>query len=63
LKCNLLCYYDKFIENGFDELDILLEVEKEHLEEMGIVIGHQIRIMKELNILKQKQQVKTLLGK
>ena len=40
LKCNLLQYYDRFIENGFDEIEILVEMEKEHLAEMGIVIGH-----------------------
>lgn len=51
-KLNLIKYEEIFLENGFDELEILVEIEKEHLEEMKIPLGHQIKILKDVKMLK-----------
>ena len=40
-------YYDIFIENGFDDMEIISEMTVEHLKQIGIdKIGHQTKILK-----------------
>ena len=41
-------YVTKFKENGFEELDILLDLEQDQLQQMQIPLGHQLRIMKKI---------------
>ncbi|CAD8092665.1 unnamed protein product [Paramecium sonneborni] len=50
-------YVQKFKENGFEELDILFDIQKEQLQQMEIPLGHQIRLMKKIRELKQTTEV------
>ncbi|CAD8079054.1 unnamed protein product [Paramecium primaurelia] len=50
-------YVQKFKENGFEELDILFDIQKEQLQQMEIPLGHQIRLMKKIRELKQSVEV------
>ena len=45
-------YYDTFMEMGFDELEVIIELEKSHLVEMKIPAGHQIKIMSAIKKMK-----------
>ncbi|CAK83387.1 unnamed protein product (macronuclear) [Paramecium tetraurelia] len=47
----------KFKENGFEELDILFDIQKEQLQSMEIPLGHQIRLIKKIRELKQSVEV------
>ncbi|RHZ55444.1 hypothetical protein Glove_415g25 [Diversispora epigaea] len=51
-KCNLLEYYDKFIEEGFDQLQSLLDVTEADLIAMGAKRGHRRRLQREIATLK-----------
>eukprot|EP01017_Pseudomicrothorax_dubius_P039817 TRINITY_DN6158_c0_g1_i1.p1 TRINITY_DN6158_c0_g1~~TRINITY_DN6158_c0_g1_i1.p1 ORF type:complete len:381 (+),score=71.47 TRINITY_DN6158_c0_g1_i1:54-1196(+) len=48
-------HFDKFIENGFDEGGLLLELNEEYLGAMDIPLGHQIKIMKKVEELRGEQ--------
>ncbi|CAK85627.1 unnamed protein product (macronuclear) [Paramecium tetraurelia] len=50
-------YVEKFKENGFEELDILFDIQKEQLQSMEIPLGHQIRLIKKIRELKQSVEV------
>ncbi|CAK83017.1 unnamed protein product (macronuclear) [Paramecium tetraurelia] len=50
-------YVQKFKENGFEELDILFDIQKEQLQQMEIPLGHQIRLMKKIRELKQSVEM------
>ncbi|CAD8186074.1 unnamed protein product [Paramecium octaurelia] len=50
-------YVQKFKENGFEELDILFDIQKEQLQQMEIPLGHQLRLMKKIRELKQSVEV------
>jgi len=51
-------YYEKLLENGFDEMDILFEVEQSHLTNIGMKPGHQIKLKKYLSEYKQENNNK-----
>lgn len=55
-------YTQKFLENGFEELDLLLEVQNDHLQEMQIPIGHQIRLMKKIEEMRSASKYEPLEG-
>lgn len=48
-KCGQGMYLDKFIDNGFDDMDVLVDIESTHLSSMGIKPGHQIKLKKQLS--------------
>lgn len=41
-------YFDKFIENGVEDLETILELKDEHVEQMGIPLGHKLKIVKKI---------------
>jgi hypothetical protein len=41
-------YIDKFVENGVEDLETILEMNDEHIELMGIPLGHKLKIMKRI---------------
>ena len=47
-------YFDKFIENGVDDLETILELDANNIAELGIPMGHKLKILK--NIKKYKTQ-------
>ena len=45
-------YEDKFIENGVEDLETILELRDEHIEQIGIPLGHKLKIMKKIKDLR-----------
>ena len=54
----LIMYFDSFIDQGFDEMSVIVEMDQEHLQMVGVKPGHVIKFKKCLNqwIEDQKQQ-------
>lgn len=50
---NLQKYASVFIENGVDDLEIILELDDKHLEQMSIPLGHKLKIMKRIKELRK----------
>lgn len=50
-------YFDKLVENGVEDLDTILELQEEHIEQMGIPLGHKLKIMKKIKDLKCEKGV------
>ena len=48
---NLAKYTKVFIENGVDDLEIILELDDKHLEQMSIPLGHKLKLMKRIKDL------------
>ena len=45
-------YYEKFIDNGVEDLETILELKDEHIEQMGIPLGHKLKIIKKIKDLR-----------
>jgi len=45
---NLEKYNDKLIDNGVEDVETILELQTVHLEQMGIPLGHKLKIMKKI---------------
>ena len=45
-------YEDKLIENGVEDLETILELRDEHIEQIGIPLGHKLKIMKKIKDLR-----------
>ena len=41
-------YVSKFVENGVEDLETILELQEEHVEQMGIPLGHKLKIIKKI---------------
>lgn len=41
-------YSDQFIDNGVEDLETVLELNEKHLEQMGVPLGHKLKIMKKI---------------
>lgn len=46
-------YKDSFIQNGVEDLEIILELDEKHLEQMGIPLGHKLKIMKKIKDIRR----------
>ncbi|EAS05835.2 SAM domain protein (macronuclear) [Tetrahymena thermophila SB210] len=53
---NLLQYQQAFEDNGFDDLETILEINTEIMNSMKIPAGHQIKIQKRIEVLKEEQK-------
>lgn len=47
-------YFQKFIDQGFDDLEAIAGVTTEHLQEMGALPGHIVKILGRATLLAQK---------
>merc|ERR1719240_1786879 len=45
-------YISLFNDHGFDDMETVLEMEEEHMEKMGIAMGHKLKISKKIRELK-----------
>lgn len=45
-ESNLCQYAEIFLQSGFDDLDILLEIEEVHMKDMGMPPGHVVKLKK-----------------
>lgn len=67
-SCGMDRYHKTFIENGIEEFDILMELTEGHLNNMGIPLGHRLKILKKIkenkgNDKKGKENSKPVLEK
>ena len=51
----LLKYKDTFIQNGFDDMETILELNEEYLESLGLPLGHKLKIMKRIRELRNDE--------
>ena len=54
INMSLPQYINIFKENGFDDMEILVDINTKHLVDMKISAGHQIKIMKNIEKLRQE---------
>ncbi|CAG9326257.1 unnamed protein product [Blepharisma stoltei] len=48
ISCGMEKYYNLLIENGIDELEILLELTEDHLNNLNIPLGHRLKLLKKI---------------
>lgn len=48
-------YFDKFIENGVEDMETILEMKDDHIEQMGIPLGHKLKIIKKIKDLRTQK--------
>jgi SAM domain (Sterile alpha motif) len=51
-------YSKVMMDNGIDDLEILQEVNETHLEQLGIVLGHRIKILKKIKEINEPEEKK-----
>ena len=48
-------YADKFIDNGIEDLETILELQDQHLQQMGVPLGHKLKILKRIKDLRAEK--------
>ena len=48
-------YMPKLLENGIEDMETLMELKDEHLEQLGIPLGHKLKIVKRIKDLKAER--------
>ena len=48
-------YFDKFIENGVDDLETILDLNANNISELGIPMGHRLKMLKNINKYKSQK--------
>lgn len=41
-------YFEKLVDNGVEDLETILELQDSHVEQMGIPLGHKLKMMKKI---------------
>lgn len=54
-EIGLTKYKDNFIDNGVEDLEIILELDEKHLEAMSIPLGHKLKIMKKIKDIRKEK--------
>ena len=49
----MLKYKDTFLDNGVEDMEIILEMDEKHLEQMSIPLGHKLKIMKRIKDIRR----------
>jgi hypothetical protein len=60
LSCGLEKYLKLFKDQGIEDLEILQEVTETHLQDMGIPIGHRLKLLKKLKEAKEPKSQEPL---
>ena len=48
-------YKDRFIENGIEDEETILELNDEHLDALTVPLGHKLKILKRIKNLRQEK--------
>ena len=48
-------YFDKLIDNGVEDLETILELQDSHVEQMGIPLGHKLKMMKKIKDMRAEK--------
>jgi hypothetical protein len=46
VSCNLKQYYKPLVENGFEDLRALMDIDEKHLEIFQMPMGHKLKFIK-----------------
>jgi SAM domain (Sterile alpha motif) len=41
-------YREIFLDNGVEDLETILELDEKHLEQMGVPMGHKLKLVKRI---------------
>ena len=52
---NLQKYKDRFLENGIEDEETILELNDEHLDAVGIPLGYKLKILKRIKMVRQER--------
>eukprot|EP00347_Sterkiella_histriomuscorum_P024395 403331265 len=52
---NMLKYKDTFLDNGVEDLEIILELDEKHLEQMSVPLGHKLKILKRIKDMRRER--------
>lgn len=52
---NLTKYKDRFLENGIEDEETILELNDAHLDAVGIPLGYKLKILKRIKIVRQEK--------
>ena len=58
MQIKLEKYYEIMIDHGIEDLETILELQDEHMEQLGIPLGHKLKIMKEIKELRATKGMK-----
>ena len=48
-------YRSLFLQNGVEDLEIILELDEQHLEQLGVPLGHKLKIAKRIKELRKER--------
>lgn len=48
-------YFDKMIDNGIEDLETIMELQDDHVEQMGVPLGHKLKIIKKIKDLRTEK--------
>ena len=51
----LVKYKERFIENGIEDLETILELNDEHLDAISVPLGHKLKILKRIKMIRQEK--------
>lgn len=52
----MIKYKDTFIQNGFEDIETILELNEDYLESLGMPLGHKLKIMKRIRELRSDEE-------
>lgn len=52
---NLAKYKDRFLENGIEDEETILELNDAHLDAVGIPLGYKLKILKRIKMIRQEK--------
>ena len=55
-SCGLEKHFEAFLTNGVDEMEVMLELTEEHLTNIGLPLGHRIKLLKRIRDAKAAPQ-------
>jgi len=55
-SCGLEKHYETLVANGVEEMEIMLELTEEHLANLGLPLGHRIKLLKRIRDAKASSQ-------
>lgn len=48
-------YEDRFLQNGFEDEESILELKDQHLDCLFIPLGHKLKILKRIKVLRMEK--------
>ena len=46
-------YKERFVENGIEDQETILELNDEHLDALSVPLGHKLKILKRIKLIRQ----------